>query len=236
MLVLYFKYFLKWDDDLATSIYHTFVALCYLTPILGAIVADSWLGKFKWAIVPLVPLIYAGGLNCANAVMFVSFLSCRTIIYLSIVYALGQVAMAVSAIHDITDSDKDGVPNNMTFHVWVSADLGKSKDIKFGQSFLISYIELPCSSSHPVRCPWWVCSSLLWAQVASNLVWLPLVETSSMNTRLDSDLSSALSYTESFTWPMSTILSTAMVVGLRGCAQNILVFADAMFSMFSIMV
>lgn len=48
VLVLYFRYFLKWDDDLATSIYHTFVALCYLTPILGAIVADSWLGKFKW--------------------------------------------------------------------------------------------------------------------------------------------------------------------------------------------
>ncbi|XP_041662318.1 solute carrier family 15 member 1 [Cheilinus undulatus] len=87
VLVLYFKYFLKWDDDLATSIYHTFVALCYLTPILGAIVADSWLGKFK------------------------------TIIYLSIVYAIGQVAMAVSAIHDITDTDRDGTPDNMTFHV-----------------------------------------------------------------------------------------------------------------------
>lgn len=48
MLVLYFRYFLLWDEDLATSIYHTFVALCYLTPILGAIVADSWLGKYKY--------------------------------------------------------------------------------------------------------------------------------------------------------------------------------------------
>ncbi|KAM8748670.1 solute carrier family 15 member 1 [Acanthopagrus schlegelii] len=90
VLVLYFKYFLRWDNDLATSIYHTFVALCYLTPILGAIVADSWLGKFK------------------------------TIIYLSIVYAIGQVAMAVSAIHDITDVDRDGTPDNMTFHVAMS--------------------------------------------------------------------------------------------------------------------
>uniref|UniRef100_A0AAQ5XL56 Solute carrier family 15 member 1a n=1 Tax=Amphiprion ocellaris TaxID=80972 RepID=A0AAQ5XL56_AMPOC len=90
VLVLYFTYFLRWDDDLATSIYHTFVALCYLTPILGAIVADSWLGKFK------------------------------TIIYLSIVYAIGQVAMAVSAIHDITDTDGDGIPNNMSFHVALS--------------------------------------------------------------------------------------------------------------------
>ncbi|XP_042368906.1 solute carrier family 15 member 1b [Plectropomus leopardus] len=90
VLVLYFKYFLKWDDDFATTIYHTFVALCYLTPILGAIVADSWLGKFK------------------------------TIVYLSIVYALGQVVLAVSAIHDITDTDKDGTPDNMTFHIALS--------------------------------------------------------------------------------------------------------------------
>ncbi|XP_037542399.1 solute carrier family 15 member 1 [Nematolebias whitei] len=90
VLVLYFKYFLKWDDDLATSIYHVFVALCYLTPILGAIVADSWLGKFK------------------------------TIIYLSIVYTIGQVAMAISAIHDITDTNRDGTPDNMTFHIVLS--------------------------------------------------------------------------------------------------------------------
>uniref|UniRef100_A0A669EIE8 Solute carrier family 15 member 1 n=1 Tax=Oreochromis niloticus TaxID=8128 RepID=A0A669EIE8_ORENI len=90
VLVLYFKYFLKWDEDFATTIYHTFVALCYLTPILGAIVADSWLGKFK------------------------------TIVYLSIVYAVGQVVMAVSAIQDITDANKDGTPDNMTLHVALS--------------------------------------------------------------------------------------------------------------------
>ncbi|XP_068446581.1 solute carrier family 15 member 1b [Clinocottus analis] len=90
VLVLYFKYFLQWDDDFATTIYHTFVALCYLTPILGAIVADSWLGKFK------------------------------TIVYLSIVYTLGQVVLAVSAIHDITDTNRDGVPDNMTLHVALS--------------------------------------------------------------------------------------------------------------------
>ncbi|KAF7214806.1 solute carrier family 15 member 1-like [Nothobranchius furzeri] len=90
VLVLYFKYFLNWEDDFAITIYHTFVALCYLTPILGAIIADSWLGKFK------------------------------TIIYLSIVYAVGQVVMAVSAIHDITDTNKDGVPDSMTFHVALS--------------------------------------------------------------------------------------------------------------------
>lgn len=28
--------------------------------------------------------------------------------------------MAVSAIHDITDTDRDGTPDNMTVHVWVT--------------------------------------------------------------------------------------------------------------------
>uniref|UniRef100_A0A673GP66 Solute carrier family 15 member 1 n=1 Tax=Sinocyclocheilus rhinocerous TaxID=307959 RepID=A0A673GP66_9TELE len=90
VLVLYFKYFIGWDNDLSTTIYHTFVALCYLTPILGAIIADSWLGKFK------------------------------TIVYLSVVYTIGQVIMAISAIHDITDANRDGTPDNMTFHTAMS--------------------------------------------------------------------------------------------------------------------
>lgn len=50
VLTLYFTRFLHWEDNFATAIYHTFVALCYLTPILGAIIADSWLGKFKWVL------------------------------------------------------------------------------------------------------------------------------------------------------------------------------------------
>uniref|UniRef100_A0A8C5Y259 Solute carrier family 15 member 1 n=1 Tax=Microcebus murinus TaxID=30608 RepID=A0A8C5Y259_MICMU len=47
ILILYFTNFIGWDDNLSTAIYHTFVALCYLTPILGALIADSWLGKFN---------------------------------------------------------------------------------------------------------------------------------------------------------------------------------------------
>uniref|UniRef100_A0A8C8B4J9 Solute carrier family 15 member 1 n=1 Tax=Otus sunia TaxID=257818 RepID=A0A8C8B4J9_9STRI len=77
VLVLYFKYFLQWDDNLSTAIYHTFVALCYLTPILGALIADSWLGKFK------------------------------TIVSLSIVYTIGQAVMSVSSINDLTDHNRD---------------------------------------------------------------------------------------------------------------------------------
>ncbi|XP_041529174.1 solute carrier family 15 member 1 [Microtus oregoni] len=90
LLVLYFRNFLRWDDDLATAIYHTFAALCYLTPILGALIADSWLGKFK------------------------------TIISLSIVYTIGQIVIAVSSIHDLTDHNRDGTPDSLPVHVALS--------------------------------------------------------------------------------------------------------------------
>ncbi|KAM4046595.1 solute carrier family 15 member 1 [Anomaloglossus baeobatrachus] len=90
VLVLYFKYFLRWDDNLSTVVYHTFVAVCYLTPILGAIIADSWLGKFK------------------------------TIVYLSVVYAVGQVILSVSAIHDLTDGNRDGTPDTIDVHIALS--------------------------------------------------------------------------------------------------------------------
>ncbi|KAM8974923.1 solute carrier family 15 member 1 [Pelodytes ibericus] len=90
VLVLYFKYFLRWDDNLSTVVYHTFVAVCYLTPILGAIIADSWLGKFK------------------------------TIVYLSIVYTAGQAILSVSAIHDLTDGNKDGTPDTIDVHIAMS--------------------------------------------------------------------------------------------------------------------
>uniref|UniRef100_A0ACB8FJG3 Uncharacterized protein n=1 Tax=Sphaerodactylus townsendi TaxID=933632 RepID=A0ACB8FJG3_9SAUR len=90
VLVLYFKYFLHWDDDLSTSIYHTFVALCYLTPILGALIADSYLGKFM------------------------------TIISLSIVYTVGQAVLSIGSISELTDGDRNGVPDNMNVHISLS--------------------------------------------------------------------------------------------------------------------
>lgn len=68
LLTLYFVNYLHWDEDLSTAIYHAFGSLCYFTPILGALIADSWLGKFK------------------------------TIIYLSFVYVIGHVVKSVGAI------------------------------------------------------------------------------------------------------------------------------------------
>ena len=68
VLILYLTIFLKFDKDIATIIYHTFIALCYFFPLLGAIMADSFLGKYK------------------------------TILYLSIVYTAGMILNAISAI------------------------------------------------------------------------------------------------------------------------------------------
>ncbi|XP_066236749.1 solute carrier family 15 member 1 [Saccopteryx leptura] len=90
LLILYFTRFFGWDGNLATAIYHTFVALCYLTPILGALIADSWLGKFK------------------------------TIVSLSIVYTIGQAVTAVSSINDLSDFNHDGTPDSLSTHVVLS--------------------------------------------------------------------------------------------------------------------
>uniref|UniRef100_A0A8C5FE00 Solute carrier family 15 member 2 n=1 Tax=Gadus morhua TaxID=8049 RepID=A0A8C5FE00_GADMO len=74
VLTLYFVNYLHWDRDLSTAIYHAFTSLCYFTPVLGALIADSWLGKFK------------------------------TIIYLSIVYVIGHVVKSVGAIPTVGDT------------------------------------------------------------------------------------------------------------------------------------
>ncbi|XP_030643431.1 solute carrier family 15 member 2 [Chanos chanos] len=74
VLTLYFIHYLHWDKDLSTAVYHAFSSLCYFTPVLGALIADSWLGKFK------------------------------TIIYLSILYVIGHVVKSVGAIPDVGDS------------------------------------------------------------------------------------------------------------------------------------
>lgn len=74
VLTLYFIHYLHWDKNLSTAVYHAFSSLCYFTPLLGAVIADSWLGKFK------------------------------TVIYLSIVYVIGHVVKSVGAIPDVGDS------------------------------------------------------------------------------------------------------------------------------------
>ena len=68
VLVLYFKSVLGYSDSASTVSFHLFTTLCYLTPILGAILGDSIWGKYK------------------------------TILYLSMVYFLGEFVLVLSSI------------------------------------------------------------------------------------------------------------------------------------------
>jgi len=68
ILVLYLTRALNYSDNTAVAIYHAFSAVCYFTPVFGAMVADGWLGKF------------------------------RTILYVSMIYGLGNIAMSITAI------------------------------------------------------------------------------------------------------------------------------------------
>ncbi|CAG9803155.1 unnamed protein product [Chironomus riparius] len=68
ILVLYMTIKLGYNDNTATVLFHIFTSLVYFFPIMGAIIADSYLGKF------------------------------RTILYLSCVYAIGSCMIAAGAI------------------------------------------------------------------------------------------------------------------------------------------
>ena len=78
------------DNDLSTIVYHTFAALCYFFPLIGGIIADSYWGKVK------------------------------TILYLSIVYLIGMVLMAVAAVPQIGGNDdktEPGITNDIFTYI-----------------------------------------------------------------------------------------------------------------------
>ncbi|XP_043660609.1 peptide transporter family 1 isoform X3 [Drosophila teissieri] len=68
VLVLYLSRVLGYSDDTATVVFHIFTMFVYFLCVFGAIISDSWLGKFK------------------------------TILYLSIVYIAGSVLLTLGAI------------------------------------------------------------------------------------------------------------------------------------------
>lgn len=47
VLVLYLTRKLMYTADEATILFHVFTSLAYFFPLIGAITADSWLGRFK---------------------------------------------------------------------------------------------------------------------------------------------------------------------------------------------
>uniref|UniRef100_A0AC34QSV0 Uncharacterized protein n=1 Tax=Panagrolaimus sp. JU765 TaxID=591449 RepID=A0AC34QSV0_9BILA len=68
VLTLYLLNVLKFSDNISTVFFNGFTVLCYLTPLLGSIIADGYIGKFK------------------------------TIFTVSILYAAGQIVLAFSSI------------------------------------------------------------------------------------------------------------------------------------------
>ncbi|XP_070134774.1 peptide transporter family 1 isoform X2 [Drosophila bipectinata] len=68
VLVLYLSRALHYSDDAATVTFHVFTMFVYFLCVFGAIISDSWLGKFK------------------------------TILYLSLVYICGSVLLTLGAI------------------------------------------------------------------------------------------------------------------------------------------
>ncbi|KAM8719790.1 hypothetical protein ACLKA7_005935 [Drosophila subpalustris] len=68
VLVLYLSRQLGYSDDTATVVFHIFTMFVYFLCVFGAIISDSWLGKFK------------------------------TILYLSLVYICGSALLTLGAI------------------------------------------------------------------------------------------------------------------------------------------
>lgn len=67
VLFLYLTNFIKIEQHSATAIYHAFTVICYFTPVLGAILADGYLGLYK------------------------------TILYVSIVYSIGEIILTLTS-------------------------------------------------------------------------------------------------------------------------------------------
>ncbi|XP_020806791.1 peptide transporter family 1-like [Drosophila serrata] len=68
ILVLYLTHKLGYNEETATVLFHTFTMLVYIFPLIGALIADGLLGKYK------------------------------TILYLSMVYSLGAMVLSFGAI------------------------------------------------------------------------------------------------------------------------------------------
>lgn len=66
--MLYLTHKLGYDEETATVLFHVFTMLVYIFPLVGALIADGWLGKYS------------------------------TILYLSVVYSLGAMIVAFGAI------------------------------------------------------------------------------------------------------------------------------------------
>lgn len=146
VLVLFLNQVLRFSESDSTILYHAFTAVCYFTPVFGAVLADSFFGKY------------------------------RTIFYVSIVYAVGQVVLTIGAVGD----SEEGIPGlpaaSVTFaHFWQTSSYKDHRSSRICNTFcmtmdlmhygykFLSIIFLSLSlllfwASRPVSCPSWGCS------------------------------------------------------------------------------
>ncbi|GMT35285.1 hypothetical protein PFISCL1PPCAC_26582, partial [Pristionchus fissidentatus] len=74
VLTFYILNVLKFSGEATTIFFNSYTILCYLTPLLGSVIADGYIGKF-W-----------------------------TIAVVSVFYAIGQIMLAVSSTQNFTSS------------------------------------------------------------------------------------------------------------------------------------
>ncbi|XP_047116107.1 peptide transporter family 1-like [Schistocerca piceifrons] len=99
ILSLYLRNNLLFDENTSTVIYHVFIMLCYVVPLVGAILADSFLGRYKTIL--YFSLIYTAGniLLCLAAIPPVSLppVSCSLIGLLLVAVGSGGIKPCVAA-------------------------------------------------------------------------------------------------------------------------------------------
>ncbi|XP_020904110.1 solute carrier family 15 member 2-like isoform X1 [Exaiptasia diaphana] len=78
ILFIYLSNELNLSKDNSTAIFHSFSMLCYFTPLFGAMLADGWIGKY------------------------------RTILYISIIYAIGNIIVSITAVPDLGMGERPG--------------------------------------------------------------------------------------------------------------------------------
>lgn len=67
VLTIYIRNVLLFSDDLATTIYHTFLLLCYCLPIVWGVAADSFLGMYKTLWIVNLLFLLGNGLLTASS-------------------------------------------------------------------------------------------------------------------------------------------------------------------------
>ena len=93
ILVLFVTRVIGFSDTDASVLFHGFTVVAYLTPILGAILADSFIGNYRAVFSTFIVTEYRSSKDILAALYFSG--KFQTIFYVSILYAIGQVVIVL---------------------------------------------------------------------------------------------------------------------------------------------